>query len=62
MSDIYILARPDLRIPMPDRGGRLFGAEGEAIDPHMLFYANLIEGGDIIRQAETAAPPTTRKG
>lgn len=55
MSQIYQLASPDLKIPMPDRSGRLFSPEGEAVDPTIPFYAMLINGGDIIPAADNAA-------
>lgn len=42
------LARADLKIPMPDRGNRLFGAAGETVDETEPYYRRLIEDGDII--------------
>lgn len=53
----YRLADPEARVPMPDRGGRLFkpGEKGEAIDPESRFYATLIaEGGIVEVKDETA--------
>ncbi|MBZ8133228.1 hypothetical protein CLD20_08125 [Afifella sp. IM 167] len=41
------LARPGLQIPMPDRGGRLFSADGETVDMEDGFWAGLAREGDI---------------
>ena len=50
MTRRYRLADPEVRVPMPDRGGRLFrpGEKGEAVDPESRFYATLIAEGGII--------------
>ena len=48
---IYRLARPDLKIPMPDRGCRLFGDGGETVDPTNPYYVRLIADGDIVAEA-----------
>jgi hypothetical protein len=44
------LADPAARVPMPDRGGRLFRADarGEAVDPENRFYATMIAEGSLV--------------
>lgn len=63
---IFRLARPDLKIPMPDRGCRLFGEAGETVDAADSYYARLIADGDIVAEAtdEKAAetPRRNQKG
>ena len=65
------LADPEVRVPMPDRGGRLFrpGEKGEAVDPESRFYATLIAEGGIVevspdasRDAPEATPPVAPAG
>lgn len=54
----YRLARSGARIPMPDRGGRLFGEAGETVDIEQRYYATLIADGDIVPTVpEPADPP-----
>ncbi|MCA0275867.1 MAG: hypothetical protein LCH86_07685 [Proteobacteria bacterium] len=59
----YRLARPDLKIPMPDRGCRLFGDAGETVDTANPYYARLIADGDIIvaPAADEKAAETPRR-
>lgn len=54
-------AHPDLKIPMPERGFRLFSADGETIDETMTYYANLIAGGDLVA-VEIDETPKPKKG
>ncbi|MEM9734244.1 MAG: hypothetical protein AAF903_12290 [Pseudomonadota bacterium] len=44
---IYWLTNRDAFFPMPDRGGRAFGKEGERIDPLEPYYATAIRQGDL---------------
>lgn len=55
MTKRYRLADPTRRVPMPDRGGRLFSQSesGEVIDLENSFYRTLIADGDIIPVAST---------
>lgn len=56
------LARPDMKIPMPDRGGRLFSADGETVDLDSGFYATLVADGDIVAALDPqSAKPTKGK-
>lgn len=55
----YRLANDALQVPMPDRGGRLFGAQGETVDTENPFYAVLIADQDLVEEpAETPAVET----
>lgn len=54
-------AKAELKIPMPDRGNRLFSAEGETIDETMTYYANLIAGGDLV-DVKAVSPVKTKEG
>lgn len=54
-------SRPDLAIPMPDRGNRLFSGDGETIDPTQTYYANLIASGDLI-EVKADADTKSKKG
>jgi len=42
------LKNPDHKLPMPDRGGRLFGDDGEWVDPYHPFYRLCLDQGDIV--------------
>lgn len=59
-TERYRLARPDMQLPMPDRGGRLFttDVEGEAVDVEDRFWANLIADGDLVPVSRVASPAT----
>lgn len=50
MPERYRLADPTRKVPMPDRGGRLFSQSenGEVIDLESPFYRALIADGDIV--------------
>ena len=54
----YRLAHDALQVPMPDRGGRLFGIGGETVDTEHPFYAALIADADIVE--EPAELPETK--
>lgn len=60
----YVLRDPDARIPMFDRGGRLFSAAGETVDVEDRFYATLIADRDIVPAAPLPAADdhASRKG
>lgn len=45
------------RIPMPDRGGRLFSPAGETVDVEDRFYATLIADRDIVFASRAASSP-----
>jgi hypothetical protein len=65
MNKLYRLADPACRLPMPDRGGRLFSREGENVDPEHPFYMRLIADGDILpasRDTPEASPPVAPAG
>lgn len=52
-------------LPMPDRGGRPFGAGGETIDADDPFWMACIadESVKVVREEEpTPAPETSKKG
>lgn len=51
---LYVLANPDLKIPMPDRDCRLFGPDGEQVSEQDAYYARLIADGDIVPVKEPA--------
>lgn len=60
----YRLANEALKVPMPDRNGRLFagGDEGEAVDAEDPFYRALINDGDLVPVENAEAPdPLTAK-
>ncbi|MEL6785658.1 MAG: hypothetical protein AAFO61_14685 [Pseudomonadota bacterium] len=48
---IYWLTNRGAFFPMPDRGGRAFGKDGERIDPLEPYYANAIRQGDLTNKA-----------
>ncbi|HEV2501476.1 MAG TPA: hypothetical protein VGV39_00275 [Mesorhizobium sp.] len=50
MLERYRLASDALKVPMPDRDGRLFSVEGETVDTEHPFYAVLIADGDIVKE------------
>lgn len=62
----YRLADDQARVPMPERGGALFpaGPEGASINPLDLYYARMIDDGDLIAVPEAPAAPArgARKG
>ena len=51
-----VLADPSHTLPMPDRGGRKFLAEGEIVDLHDPFYASLVADGSLRPKPPKAAP------
>ena len=55
MTKFFKLADPKARLPMPDRGGRLFGVDGQFIDQHAPFYRTAILQGDLVK----ADPPAS---
>lgn len=55
----YVLANPEARLPMPDRGGRLFRATGETIDIDSAFWAARIRDAELV-VAEAQTPPHRR--
>lgn len=55
------LARSDLRIPMPDRGGRLFSPDGETVDLDDRFYLTLATDKDIVASDPKSAKPKKGK-
>lgn len=57
-----ILARAELLIPMPDRGGRLFGVDGEAVDDSLNYYRNLMAAGDLIDAPDETEQSKPKKG
>lgn len=61
MTKLYQLARPDLKIPMPDRGNRLFGEAGENVDETNPYYRRLIADKDIVPVPTEAKPRRKRK-
>ena len=63
--DLYVLRDPAARIPMPDRGGRLFSPAGETVGVEDRFYAPLIVDRDIVpasRGAPDAPHPAAEPG
>ena len=44
----YVLKDKEHSLPMPDRGGRLFGKDGEFINQHDPFYAQCIREGCLV--------------
>lgn len=52
----YRLRDPDMKVPMPDRGGRLFSAAGETVNVEDRFYATMIADGDLVDASQPAAP------
>nr|WP_295465202.1 hypothetical protein [Mesorhizobium sp.] len=65
----YVLANPEARLPMPDRGGRLFSPKGETVDADSAFWAARVADGELI-EVQPATPvkdippalPVKRKG
>ncbi|WP_054308921.1 hypothetical protein [Mesorhizobium sp. 1M-11] len=55
MLERYRLASDALKVPMPDRNGRLFSTDGETVDTEHPFYAALIADGDIVKEPQPAA-------
>lgn len=61
------LKNPKHKLPMPDRGGRMFGKDGEWVDEDHPFYRLCISQGDITEneakgKALMAKPkPVTKK-
>lgn len=51
-----VLSDPSHKLPLPDRGGRLFLAEGETVDSYDPFYAVLLADGSLKRKPAPAAP------
>jgi hypothetical protein len=53
----YRLARPEMMVPMPNRGGRLFSSadDGEVIDTEIRFYATMIAERDLVEVEAIAA-------
>lgn len=49
-----VLADPTHKLPLPDRNGRLFLAEGEVVDRQDAFYAQLFADGSLV--VKPAAP------
>ena len=43
-----VLADPTHKLPLPDRNGRLFLAEGEVVDRENAFYAQLFADGSLV--------------
>ena len=61
----HVLADETTKLPMPDRGGRLFSIDGETIDVEHPFWAARIRDKEILpaSNAEAAtAPARNRKG
>ena len=62
----YALADPATKLPMPDRGGRLFSADGEMVDVEHPFWAARIRDGEIVaanqNDDQPARPASNRKG
>lgn len=62
MTNTYRPARAGLSIPMPDRGGRLMQAAGEAVDLGIPYYRRLADDGDIVAvETETRRAPRRKK-
>lgn len=59
----YRLADLAHTVPMPDRGGRLFGrsVEGETVDTEQPFYSRLILDGDLI-EVSSEQPAAEQRG
>lgn len=68
-----VLANPGHKLPMPDRGGRLFKPEGETVDVEDPFWMALLRDGSIRpeekrapqkapKAAKAASEPTNEKG
>lgn len=55
----YVLANPEARLPMPDRGGRLFRATGETVNADDAFWAGRVADGEIV-EVEAQTPPHRR--
>ena len=49
-----VLGDPAHKLPLPDRGGRHFLAEGETIDSFDPFYAALLADGSLQRRPANA--------
>ncbi len=49
------LADPDHRLPMPDRGGRPFSADGESVDLDAPFWLACLADGSIVEAKTDAA-------
>ena len=60
------LAVDGQKLPMPDRGGRLFGDDGERIDADNAFWIARLADGSILEvppaplSAVRAAPPVAQ--
>lgn len=57
---IYAPARRGLKIPMPDRDGRLMPESGVPIDMGKSFYRRLFDDGDIVEVKSATAKPAER--
>ncbi len=53
-----VLSDPTHKLPLPDKGGRLFLAAGETVDSWDPFYSHLLGDGSLrLKPAEIAAEP-----
>ena len=52
---------PEMKIPMPDRGGRLMPATGATINIDDRFYRTMIDDRDLVPVTQSA-PRRSKKG
>lgn len=52
----YVLADPQAKLPMPDRGGRLYSDDGETIDVENPYWAARIADGELLPDPSAVAP------
>lgn len=60
MADLVFarLAEPSHKLPLPDRGGRLFRSAGETVDRENPFYRALFADGSLVVAEKPRAPET----
>jgi hypothetical protein len=57
-----VLADLTARLPMPDRGLRIFSTDGETVDIDRPFWRNRLDDGEIVIIKETEAPAADQRG
>lgn len=54
------LANLDHKLPMPDRGGRIFRKEGETVDISFPFWKRCLADGSIVEVEEKKKSETSK--
>jgi hypothetical protein len=56
------LVNPAAKLPMPDRGFRIFSTDGETVDIDRPFWRSRLSDGEITIVNETEAPADEARG